>query len=490
MSQYLFAAMSEEELNLIVEGHAPLNALRWAGRRTRIKLPPGNTGVIWKETSYSQEVARPVALILQVPDHRRLFGRFAQVRSDLSPLSTWCHVITPSRLEAIEDLKRDAFLNGYEAAWTGLVVAEALLLANLPISKLKLAACLATQSFAVARSKALWSPISTEEILNKYDGAQSLFRASEQPVNRLRTALEPIWTVLSDVSIETLNSYDRSAQPLLLALHALGHARFANDPEEGARLAEPLEHIVPEARVLKNLSNLTPEQRVREFDALISNLSQLPPDTGLLHRQSLAMIAGYLATVVAGGSPSLALVGHTGRRLPEVTAWAYLLGGVGERVVWTSSFDGLGRLVARELMRPLRLDEPPTCDFALDEALILFDPALSNPLVSLRIKQSRVASVSLVPGVNLAVSIGDQKSADDREVYRDIRETPASAGQAPLSDNVWSSVADAIWPYLEERLRFQPNTDRQNRSRSRDENRSNKRPPNQSNLPLKNPNDR
>jgi hypothetical protein len=491
MSQFLFAAASEEELNLIVEGHAIRAALPWAGRNTIIKMPPGTTGVIWKDTSHSDELARPIALISQMADHRRLFGRFAQLRSDLSPLSTWCHIITPSRLESMEDLTRDAFLNGYEAAWTGLIVAEALLLANLPISKLKLAACLATQSFAVGRSKAAWYPISTTEILERYDSAQSIFRTTEQRANRLRTTLEPIWSVLSDASLEIGHSHDNAAQPLLLALRSLKKARYARDPDEGARFADPLEHIVPEARILRNLLNLTPEQRVREFDTLISSLSQLPPNTSPLHRHSLAMLAGYLATVVAGGSPSLALVEDSGKRWPEITAWAYLLGGIGERVVWTSGFDGLGRLVARELMRPLRLDEPPTCDFAIDEAQILFDPALSNPLVNLRIKQSRVATVSLVTGVNLAVSIGDQKSFDEREISRDVGERSDSR-QPQLGDDLWRSVADAVWPYLQDRMGLRSNNERQDQYRERNysKNRSNKRPSNQSKLPLRNPDDR
>lgn len=179
----------------------------------------------------------------------------------------------------------------------------------------------------------------------------------------------------------------------------------------------------------------------------MNGLNATGGDRESLRRNALLLLAGYLATVAAGGAPSLALAEGVAQRWPEVTAWAYAVGGIGENVVWTSSFDGLGRLVARELMRTLRIDDPPTCDFALDEGAILADSKLADPLVHLRVK-ARIATVALVPGVNIAIPTAD---APTQELGR--RETPASARQGEsFSGNPMAVLAEAMWPHLRGRV--------------------------------------
>jgi hypothetical protein len=164
------------------------------------------------------------------------------------------------------------------------------------------------------------------------------------------------------------------------------------------------------------------------------------------------LLAGYLATVAAGGTPTLSLAENNASQWPEITGWAYVVGGIGERIVWTSGFDGLGRLVSRELMRPFRIDEPPTCDFALDEAYVVVDPKLSDPLVHLRIKQARVATVALLPGVNILVPLNDATRQDARpqrpqqtQVVRQME--PLRSSRDPIA-----VFADAIWPHLRSRV--------------------------------------
>src|ERR1051326_1271969 len=112
-------------------------------------------------------------------------------------------------------------------------------------------------------------------------------------------------------------------------------------------LARPLVNLVPQVEGFERLEHASPEDRLSLFDQLVDALNSVTEDAP--RRSVLAFLAGYLANVVAGGAASMGLLEHTADRWPEVTAWAYLLGGVCERRVWTSAFDGLGRLVAREL---------------------------------------------------------------------------------------------------------------------------------------------
>jgi hypothetical protein len=64
---------------------------------------------------------------------RRLCGRYAQLRSDFSPLSSWCHLLTPKLFAPMESVLRVASLQGLEAAWVGLTIAEALLSVDKPL---------------------------------------------------------------------------------------------------------------------------------------------------------------------------------------------------------------------------------------------------------------------------------------------------------------------------------------------------------------------
>ena len=138
-------------------------------------------------------------------------------------------------------------------------------------------------------------------------------------------------------------------------------------------------------------------------------------------------------------------------RWPEILAWAYVAGSLGESVLWTSSFDGLGRLVTRELTRSFRLDEPPTCDFALDEGSVLIDPKLSDPFVHLRIKQARIVTIALMPGVNIPVLIGESPSIGLRERTSQSRKR-AERIPNDTKPELMAQLADALWPYIRERV--------------------------------------
>jgi hypothetical protein len=242
-------------------------------------------------------------------------------------------------------------------------------------------------------------------------------------------------------------------QPIVDSLRALENARSERDTEEARRFAAPLLRIVPEASEFVRVLALPPEHLLRVYDRFVESLGTADGERESVRRCALALLAGYMTTIAAGGSPSLSLAESDATRLPEITAWAYVVGGIGERVTWTSSFDGLGRLVAREMMRPLRLDEAPTCDCALDEALVLADPELQDPLVHLRIKQARVATVALLPGVNVAVAIGEAGAQEGGRPETPRRDHQAEAAVPGRSNrDLLAALADAVWPYLRGRV--------------------------------------
>ncbi len=347
-------------------------------------------------------------------------------------------------MEWLKEPTREADLRGFTGAWTGLAVAEALLLSDRPMSQIRLAACLSTQSFAVARMMALWDRVEVKETLQRQAEAVRLVNGRDDRRGRLEKQLWPVWEALASGKVPHSSIGSRR---LAEAVHVLSYARTRSEIPETSQLA-PVFDGVPGAEFLSHLDVVSPEDRVRIFDSLVQGCANVTGGDAV-RRSELAFLAGYLATVVAGGSASLTLTSETAKSAPEITAWAYALGGVGESVVWTSSFEGLGRLVARELERPFHLGEAPLCDFAVDEAAVLVDRELSDPLVRLRIKQTRVATVALLPGVNIAVPLREAVAADDRR----STPTPTPTRGSPAGEgDILGLLAAALWPRIEAHL--------------------------------------
>ncbi len=446
-SELAFAIVDEAELNDLASGKARPSGQRWPLTYSRPRLSNGSFGVLYEEAQDPQRPVRPLAIIADPSAHRRLYVRFSQVRSDLSPLSAWCHVLSPASFEMLDTPIRRADLGPFEAAWAGLAIAEAAILSGRPLSQVKVAACLATRSFAIGRTLALWPNRSLPDVLSDYEELQRNVRlGGSSGMERVRASFEPIWQTLA--ACASPDAYYPTRSDAISAVLALVRAREHNT-DETSYLREVLSDFA-EARVLSGLAELGPEGRLRIFDKLVQATLSAKPDSD--YRTVLSFLSGYIATVAAGGSASLGLAEDVSQSLPEVAGWAYVIGGLGERVTWTGGFNGLGRLVSRELTRPFNVAEPPAVDFSAEEASALVDKQLSDPLVHLQVKQSRVVAAALYPGVNLQVPFAEPASDN-----RNSRARDAVKG----SNDPMSVLADALLPLLVSRL--QPTLDATNR---------------------------
>ena len=421
-----------------------------------MEFSSGMTGVVWKALKNRNSIARPFVVVPQHDDLRRLCIRYAQLRPDLSPLSSWAHLITEELFGQISSLSIEPNGEDFVAAWAGLVVAEAMLTSERHFSAINLSTCLATSTFAVARTHALWPDISESISLRRLDVAKSLCGGALLPERhalkqaQVRDAFQPIWSALINLH-EISHGKDPSDNDFIAkSLLILTAARQSKGDDEAKAFGKSLLAFVPEAGELARLSQMPPETRLNFFDHLIERLSAATREDRQPEAACLSLIAGYLATVAAGGEPTLSLAEEVSEQFPTVLAWAYAIGGLGENVVWTSSFDGLGRLVARELQRPFRLDEPPSSDLSLDEAVCLVDNKLSDPYIYLKLKRS-VANISILPGVNVSVptSFGQPKIVEKQP--RLLSETTVQPINNQRND-LASILIDAMWPQLQSKI--------------------------------------
>ena len=438
--ELLYVSASEDELNKLLEGHLTSVVAGWNPRGARAPARD-ESGVL---LVWDGHTAQPVSLVVREESLARLYGRFSHVRNDYSPLSAWSHILTPRFIEPLDGPTRRPELCNLEAAWAGLAVAEAQILSGSTLPTLKIAACLATQSFAVARAISLWPHIRAEEAAETYDLTKRYLRSGNgrQNTEGLRSA----WQVLASLSMGRNQPQEYGQRLLADVAERLLIKSGVERISEAAWVFEPLAELTELPFELSTLQKSSPEQRLKIFDNLVSNLSRLGNDNDEYY--AIAMLAGFVATIAAGGAPSLSLAENQVKQHPLILAWAYTIGGLGERITWTSSFEGLGRLVVRELLRPFHLDEPPICDFSFDELRILADPDLQDPLVHLRIKQSRAVQVALYPGVNVVFSLADANRVERPQARPDSK----SVSPIKADSGLLALLADALAPYLLDRL--------------------------------------
>ncbi|TBB60673.1 hypothetical protein ELH43_36660 [Rhizobium ruizarguesonis] len=443
-AELVYVSATEAQLNDLLEGRMD-GAYSGFNHINSTRLQKGVFGVVAALERDDDRHARPIALIVTDEDQRRLLGRLASLRPELSPLSSWCHLLGSKFVEGAGIGDRQPEFAGMLAAWSGLVSMEASLLSDRAIDKVTLSACLATQSYSMARAIALWPLITIDEVLEKYDSLQLTMRGNPGQGGRLRQHLQPIWATLIALMGNSKVSASRAIDRIIEASTAIIHARQFEHQDETYALARAFAYL-PEAEMLTNLSALSPEERLYAFDHVVA---EIRASKGGARYNELCFLAAYLATVAAGGKSSIGLAEKLSRELPQILGWVYFIGGLGQKITWSSAFDGLGRLIARELRRPLRLVDGPQCDFALEEALVLLDRQLSDPFVFLKIKQARSVIVALMPGVNVTIPFGEGL---DQNRTPQVQSRQLSEKSDARENDALASLADALFPYLKERL--------------------------------------
>lgn len=69
--------------------------------------------VVWSGRSI-----RPIAIVVGDEDRSELFAWMRSFHRDLVPLTSWCHVLSPSELKQYAGSWVDGSLSGFEAAWS------------------------------------------------------------------------------------------------------------------------------------------------------------------------------------------------------------------------------------------------------------------------------------------------------------------------------------------------------------------------------------
>lgn len=430
--EFFFAHLGREELANVLGGARPAQ-LQAIGVGRLPRMSAGDTIVFW-----APEARRPSVIVVRQEDRDELFNWASTYHRDLSPLTSWCHVLTPDEMARLssDGARSRADLLGFEAAWAGAAIAESMVHSQRSYEAISVPACLATDTFAVARAASLYgSQSALSDTIGKLDKVRERIRKGP---NRWRPAESiPISVLLRLLPVAPL---PRSHLEEVLATICL---KIHNRPEEdsGNILAENLRELsqfAPQIRSFNTIDDMPAERRVRLLREIPSWIKE-----GRNHdeRNILTFFAGYIISRVGGAERDLRLAEGFGSLYPLVLTWAAVLGGLGASFYWSDAFGGIGRLVARELARSVDVLEAPTADISADELLVL--AVRDGGVVRFRTALRHVATVSLRPGVVVQFSTTD----DDRTVRSELVRTPPVDPLIPGSSQT-RQLAEQLFPHL------------------------------------------
>lgn len=435
MTELTFALVEREGLADALRGDRSAVTSSWGSLRALPRLSDGHTALVWLDQSI-----QPSAIVVADSAREELFSWLATFHGDLTPLSSWCQVLSPD--EIVRPSPEDGIvpnLFGFEAAWASATLAEAMSLSGRSYDSLSLSILLATETFVIGRAAGLYGVRAVSTVGERLDKVRRQLRPSSE--NR-----DPAGSLVREVLLGLMPDAPRVASGDARILRNIC-GRFLGErlPDEGRFLtADDLAELISAVPVLQPLTDLEAmpaEERVRFLRHLRGRMPPLTaPEWPLF-----AFGAGYVISRIGSAERDLRLADTFEAGKSAVLSWAMVAGSLGATTFWTDAFGGLGRFVARELVRPLHLLDPPTCDISYDEVR-LFDEKSSR--LKLRSANRNALAVSMLPGVTMHFGVGepDRSAFRPSETARDPR--LSLAGVSHMSDDQLEALAARLAPYL------------------------------------------
>lgn len=441
------ALVTRRDLGEVLRGRRPANTVPMLERGTLPRLSSRDALAVWTGQSL-----RPCAIFVADEDRQELFAWLYSFQRDLAPITSWCHVLPASEIGRLGPRGfREADLVGFEAAWSGAIIAEAMILSGRGFEEISLASCLATETYAIARTAALYgAKAALSESLDQLEATRTRIQRSADKNTKLATRLviEVLLRLLPDAPPPANGMIGLLVEACKGLNSRTGSS--GDSPEISPRILQQIATRFPELSALASMNALSAEDRVR----LLRQMRGLAATADVEQRQILLFTAGYVISRIGGAERDLRLAETFASARYDVLTWATILGGLGAEAYWTDAFHGIGRLVSRELLRPFRFSDSPTCDISIDELLVLESDEFSTR-VKFRTASRNAVMLALRAGVVVhALPPEDERG---RQKAPETRASTASTISANLrvGDDARSlhMLAEQLMPFLSPLIR-------------------------------------
>lgn len=342
----------------------------------------------------SRDSARPILIVVPATEQRDVLARVGNFGKELAPLSQWLRVVTPDWARRLVEGPVSPTVDDLTPAWVGAIIGEVLARESTKPSDVSMNWIYSSATFSIARCKILWPGIrSNDRVADDVQEARLLMRADSLQVP---SGLVRICGYLSDLHFSSSVSNTKKVGDNGIR-RALGDLQNTStlSPDTVERLADE----VPDLKELSIIDSIGPEDRVRLFDQLIGVLREKGNRQSPIGRECLQFGIGYVVGRIGAGEANLDLLDEVRIDHPETMVWAAMLPALYRPFFWGKAFDGLGRLVLRELVKPLHPEDMPSVDISLDELRATMNPKVDYKRLPFRTAQKGIAAIEIVPGV-------------------------------------------------------------------------------------------
>lgn len=376
----------------------------------------GLIGAFVRESPDSK--ARIASLYIDGSAARDFFAWVSTYLPALCPLTQVVRVQPVEDLGLFKDASNHSGSLNYSGAWAGAIAGECLAqLGEQPSpGSATLSAAAATFTLPIARFQALWSHSAEYSAL-----LERLHLAIGKPDGRdRRLAIQQLRSAWSVLRALERDSYKTVLQGSERAIVEVCHA-IAGSSTPGTEVAQLLAPSVSAIAELKQLNDMTAEQRLAVFDRIMdSYLTPSSKDESGDLRTFAVSVAAW--AVGLGEAKHINLLWPAAETSPMLLVWFCLLVGLHPQASRSEEFSGFFRLIERELQYSFAPSDPPRADIGLLEYVAYQIPQFGGLLDKQRRAQARSISVEIYPGVVFSRSFGAESTRSRQPTRKEGRE--------------------------------------------------------------------
>lgn len=347
----------------------------------------------------------PQFVVIPDADRREFFAWVSTYCPFATPLTQWCRVVDEGELARVQSLEVIPRYGGVASAWAGAIVGESILHlgAGSKLSELSVTALQTRSSFVAARAFGLWgSDKARVAAMGQHESARNILGVASRSPN-LKEHQE-FWAVLETLSSEMGTRSPKFDFQLRLIIEACDDIRRTGFVSRSTMLKTMEDLGWP--KKFAEFKQCGAEQRVALFDKAAEGLVRFEPNVHQSFRALGEFMVAYFAARIGGSaSAHMSLLTRLLSSHPMVALWYGVASALYKPEIWGAEFDGLGRLTLKELAFPLRFDDPPHCDIAVDELVVLVDPGADLQSLRFRGAMRKALNVEVALGVDVIIPL-------------------------------------------------------------------------------------
>lgn len=311
------------------------------------------------------------------------------------PITQWCRIWRRSDFRRLENWAGPSPLPKGYSPWIGAIIAECGIRAGNTVSLREISgtAAIASATFSAARALVVWGEFADfGELAQRHDQLSTKLRnsANQFPAKNLL----PIWYVLSGSRWEGKKPVDTSSLLVFSELLSAISETGAPDEDQLVRIVE-LATEEFDLLELRECARGPQQRRVEAVDKLASRLATGPASP------AIDAILGFGASLVDVGAVVLPdLLRRYSSHFPLAPIWAGVFAGAWSPKRTLSDFNGLGRIIYKELHRTPDVFSTPKADVSFPELTRWLGPKTTS--IPVRGLFARTLNVELIDGVHAA----------------------------------------------------------------------------------------